>query len=211
MRLAVFSSRVTPVTDTVAGFTVTVQVSVWFPSAVTVITAVPAPTAVTTPLFTVATWSLLVVHVTFLFVAFSGATVALRVSVVVSPIVRLAVFSSRVTPVTDTVSALTVTVQVAVLPPSAVTVIVASPAPTAVTFPLWSTVATPGVLLSHVTLLFVAVEGDTVALRFVVSPTLRLTELLSSLTPVTLIPFTVPFPLVFSTVPVPATVTLTSV
>ena len=105
----------------------------------------------------------------------------------------------------------TVTAHVAVWFPSAVTVIVASPGATAVTFPLLSTVATLSLLLSHVTLLFVAVEGDTVALRFVVSPTLRLTELLSSLTPVTLIPFTVPFPLVFSTVPVPATVTLTSV
>ena len=158
---------------------------------------------------TVAIPVLLLSHVTFLFVALSGATVAVRV--VVPPTVRLAELLSRVTPVTATVAALTVTVQVAVLPPSAVTVIVASPTPTAVTFPFWSTVATPGVLLSHVTLLFVAVEGDTVALRFVVSPTLRLTELLSSLTPVTLIPFTVPFPLVFSTVPLPFTVILTLV
>ena len=100
--------------------------------------------------------------------------------------------------------------QVSVWFPSAVTVITAVPAPTAVTTPLF-TVATLSLLVVHVMFLFVAVEGDTVALRFVVSPTLRLTELLSSLTPVTLIPFTVPLPLVFSTVPLPFTVIATLV
>ena len=106
----------------------------------------------------------------------------------------------------------TVTLQLASFPPSAVvTVISAVPAFTPVTNPSLFTVATAVLLLSHVTLLFVAVEGDTVALRFVVSPTLRLTELLSSLTPVTLIPFTVPLPLVFSTVPLTFTVISTLV
>ena len=44
--------------------------------------AVPFPAAVTFPFAsTVATFSLLVVNVTFLFVAFSGATVAVRSTV----------------------------------------------------------------------------------------------------------------------------------
>ena len=97
------------------------------------------------------------------------------------------------------------------MPPSAVTVIVASPTPTAVTFPLWSTVATAVLLLDHVTLLFVAVEGSIVAVRVSVLPFSRLNSALLSLTPVTLIPFTVPLPLVFSTVPLPFTVMSTLV
>ena len=60
--------------------------------------------------------------------------------------------------------------QVAVLPPSSVvTVIVAVPSFTPVTNPLLSTVATAVLLLSHVTFLFVALEGVTVALSWVFS------------------------------------------
>ena len=202
----------TPSTFVLVDFTVTMQLAVLLSSSVvTVMVAVPSFTPLTNPsLFTVATSVLLLAHVTFLFVALEGVTVAL--SCVSSPSFTSG-FPTMLTPLTGIFCSLlvTVTAHVAVWFPSAVTVIVASPGATAVTFPLLSTVATLSLLLSHVTLLFVAVEGDTVALRFVVSPTLRLTELLSSLTPVTLIPFTVPFPLVFSTVPVPATVTLTSV
>ena len=84
---------------------------------------------------------------------------------VVPPTVSVSVLLSRVTPVTATVAALTVTLQLASLPPSAFTVMVASPGATAVTFPFWSTVATAVLLLSHVTLLFVAVEGSIVAVR----------------------------------------------
>ena len=63
-------------------YTVTVQVAVFVPSAVvTVMTAVPGATAVTTPFSTVATLGLLLVQVTVLSVALSGATVAVRVSV----------------------------------------------------------------------------------------------------------------------------------
>ena len=74
--------RVTPVTATVVGwsamFTVTLHTAVLFPSAVvTVMSAVPFATAVTSPSgVTVATFSLLVAYVTFLLVAFAGATVA---------------------------------------------------------------------------------------------------------------------------------------
>ena len=55
-------------------------------------------------------------------------------------------------------AALTVTAQVAVLPPSAVlTVMVAVPGDTPLTVPEASTVAMAGALLVHVTALFVAV------------------------------------------------------
>ena len=46
-----------------------------------ILTAVPAPTAVTTPFSTVATLGLLLVQVTAWLVALSGATVAVRVRV----------------------------------------------------------------------------------------------------------------------------------
>ena len=80
------------------------------------ITATPAAFAVTNPVFsfTSAISGRSLLHVTVLFVAVAGSTFAVRVSVVVSPIVRLAVFSSRVTPVTDTVAGFTVTVHVSV-------------------------------------------------------------------------------------------------
>ena len=68
--------------------TVTVQFAVKPPSSVaTVMVAVPALTAVTVPFYTVATLVLLLVHVTFWFVALDGCTVA--VSWTVSPSVRV--------------------------------------------------------------------------------------------------------------------------
>lgn len=87
----------------------TVQVSVNPPSCVvTVITADPADTPVTTPFETVATEELLVDHETVLFVAFDGATVS--VSVVVLPISTESVDLSSETPVTGTLLAVYVTV-----------------------------------------------------------------------------------------------------
>jgi len=80
----------------------------------------------------------------------------------------------------------TVTLQAAVLPPSAVvTVIVAVPAATAVTTPLVDTVAIPGLPLLHVTLLFAALEGATVAVRVSVLPTVRMADDLFRVTPLT--------------------------
>jgi hypothetical protein len=67
---------------------------------VTVIVAVPAPSAVTTPLLTVATLVSLLDQLTVFTVAFAGATVAVKVSV--SPTERLAVDLFSVTPVTAT-------------------------------------------------------------------------------------------------------------
>ena len=72
----------------------------------------------------------------------------------------------RLTPVTDTLAAVTVTVHVAVLPPSFVlTVIVAVPAALAVTTPEEDTVATDVLLEVQVTDLSVAFEGLIVAVR----------------------------------------------
>ena len=68
----------------------------------------PGATAVTTPFSTVATLGLLLVQVTVLSVALSGATVAVRVSV--PPTVRDNSVLSSDTPVTETVAAVTVRV-----------------------------------------------------------------------------------------------------
>ena len=81
--------------------TVTEQVAVLFPSAVvTVIVAEPAATAVTVPFATVAFVESLDVHVTFLFVALDGVTVAVNVSDPPTASERLLLL--RVTPVTET-------------------------------------------------------------------------------------------------------------
>ena len=69
---------------------------------VTVIVAVPALTAVTTPSATVATASLLDIHVTALLVALSGVTVAVRANI--SPSEMVADVLSRLTLSTETVS-----------------------------------------------------------------------------------------------------------
>jgi hypothetical protein len=113
---------VTPVTTmglTLPPVTVTEQVAVLLPSAVvTVITALPADTALTVPFDTVATDVLPLLHVTLLFVALEGAMVAVNVSEL--PTVRESVLLFRDTPVTATVllPLETLTAQVAVLLPS---------------------------------------------------------------------------------------------
>ena len=78
---------------------------------------------------------------------------------------------SRLTSVTGITAALTVTTQVAFLPPSlVVTVIVAEPALFAVTRPELDTVATVVLLEDQVTFWFVALVGAIVATRVWVSP-----------------------------------------
>jgi hypothetical protein len=186
--------RVTLVGTIAVALTVTVQFAVLLPSVVlTVIVALPADTPLTSPLDdTVAMAGALVLHDTLLFVALDGATVALSVSVL--PTRSVVELLLRDTPVTATVGVLTVTVQVAVLLPSAlVTVITALPADTAVTKPLWFTVATVALPLLHVTFLFVALDGEILAVKVSVFPTVREVDDLFKLTPVTP---TVPPPLV---------------
>ena len=158
--------KLIPVTGTVAAFTVTEHVAVLKPSfVVTVIVVVPTALAVTTPEDdTVATDALLEDQVTDLSVAFDGVTVA--VNAWVSPTVIVSDVLFKLIPVTGTVAAFTVTAHVAVLAPSTVvTVIVADPTPFAVTTPAEDTVATELLLDVHVTVLFVALAGETVAVR----------------------------------------------
>jgi hypothetical protein len=150
---------------------------------VTVIVTVPAALAVTTPEEeTVATDVLLEDHVTDLSVAFEGVTVA--VNVWVSPTVIDSDVLLRLTPVTETVLALTVTEHVAFFPPSfVVTVIVVVPAAFAVTTPEEETVATDVLLVDHVTDLSVALVGATDADSVCSSPSVMLKLVLSSVIP----------------------------
>ena len=140
--------------------------------------------AVTTPSSTVATVASEVVQVTVLSVASSGLTVAVRVTV--SPAFKEALVLSSVIDVTGRNFESTVTVQVAVLPPSfVVTVMMAVPADFAVISPFSSTDATSGLSLLHSTLLSVASSGDTVATRVTFSSSMRVSSFLSRATLVT--------------------------
>ena len=135
-----------------------VEVAVLFPSTVvTVIVAVPPPTAVTSPeLLTVATSERLLLQVTFLFVAFAGNTVGVSCWVAPAAIVALVGVTETLVGITFA----TVMVHVAVLLPSTVVaVMVAFPAATPVTSPELLTVATFELLLLHVTFLFGALDG----------------------------------------------------
>ncbi len=136
---------------------------------VAVIVAVPAETAVTTPLlFTVATDVLLDFHVTVLLVVLLGYIVATNCSVAPTQMVVLDLFNQM-----DVANCFTITVHEALrlLPSVVVAVIVAVPAETAVTTPLLFTVATDVLLDFHVTVLLVALLGYTVATSCSVSPT----------------------------------------
>jgi hypothetical protein len=172
--------------------TVTVQGTVKPPSTVvTVINAVPEDTAVTVPFNpladTVAIEGALLLHDTLLLVALDGVMVAVKVSEL--PIVIVVDDLFKVTPVTATLPPpppVTVTVQVAVLWPSTVvTVITALPADTALTKPLWDTVATAALPLLHITFLFVALDGAMMAVKVSELPTVIVVEVLFRDTPVT--------------------------
>ena len=180
----------TPVTKTGRELTVIVQNAVLPPSTVvTIIVAVPTLTPVTTPPDTIATAVLLLFHDTFWFVALEGVIVTVRFSV--PPTIRLVDVLFKDTPVTETGRELMVTVQEAVLLPSAVvTVIVAVPVLTPVTTPPVDTMATAVLLLLHVTFLFVALEGSILAKRVSVPFTARLVDVLLRDTPVTGTTFT---------------------
>jgi len=144
--LALAGLTVTDATGTFDAVRVAVPL---LPSQAAVMIAVPAATAVTSPVpFTVATPALLLVHVTVRPVrTFPLASLGVAVSCAVRPISILAVAWLTVTDATGT----TATVMAAVpLLPSLVTVIVAAPATTPVTSPLPFTVATVPLLLNHV-------------------------------------------------------------
>ncbi len=154
------------------------------PPAVAVMVAVPAfEPAVTTPVpITLATLESELVHVTFRSVTFDGLTVA--VSCTLAPDFRLS-FPLRTpspetdTDVTGTGASATATTTEAVLP-TAVAVIVAVPAFTAVILPS-DTLATELFELVQETVLSVAFDGVTVAVNCTLAPDFRLS--LPSLTP----------------------------
>jgi hypothetical protein len=138
--------RLTLLTGTV---TVTTQLAVFPPSAVvTVIVVVPPERADTIPLEeTEATPETLDCHVTARLLAFDGVNATTNCSV--PPAANDSVVLFRLTPVTGTV---TVTVQLAVFPPSAVvTVIRIVPALTPVTVPSLATVATAALPVDQLT------------------------------------------------------------
>src|SRR5712692_3251558 len=147
MILAVAGLTVTEATGT--PFTVTVAVPL-LPSLVAVIDAEPGATPDTSPLpFTVATAALLLDHVTTR--PDSGTPLASRgvaVSCTVCPADTLADAGLTATDATGTTVMVIAEVPLFV---SLVAVIVADPAAVPVTNPLAFTVATPGVLLDHIT------------------------------------------------------------
>ena len=180
---AVVLSRVMPVVGITFALTVISQVADTSP-AFAVIVALPALSAVTTPLATVATVSSDDVHVTVLSVASSGVTVAVKVSV--SPSVSSAVVLSRAIPVAGITFALTVISQVALTEEFDVDVTVI------VTFPALSAVTTPSLTVAivssddvHVTVLSVASSGVTVAVSVSVSPSVSSAVVLSRVMPAT--------------------------
>jgi len=156
---------------------------------------VPVFKAVTVPFSSiVATDTLLEDHVTLASVASEGDTVAVRVSVL--PFLSVVDGRFIVTAVGDTSvvisvvisasAAFTVTAQEAVSAPSAVlTVIVAIPAPTAVTMPALSTVATDSSLDDHIRLLSMPSDNGAEAVSVSVSPALSVMDALSRASPTT--------------------------
>jgi hypothetical protein len=147
-------------------FTVTWQDALKFVPSVVValIVAVPTPTEVTFPLLsTVATEGLLLVQLSTEFVASLGVIVA--ISCAVSGNVSVRLFSLRAIDVTLFT---TVTWHDAVkLVPSVVfAIMVALPGATGVTRPLLDTVTMAGLLDIHVTVLLVALLGETVAISW---------------------------------------------
>ena len=127
---------------------------------------------------------MLLAHVTSLFVAASGVTVATSLFSSPTESSTLLVFSPTLCTGTVVVCPFTVTLQLALLP-STVAVMVAVPAAFAVTLPLLSTIATPSLSHFQVTVLVVASSGFTVAFSFAVPFTSSVRSVLSSVTLVT--------------------------
>ena len=166
IRASVFLSSDTPVTGTIS--TVSVLVAVKPPSSVVAVTVTePGIRADTIPVsLTVAMVSSEAVQLTFLFVAFCGTTVAVSCKPFLPTMV---VGAATSTPVTGTGT--TVTRQVWVKRPSPVpTVMSVSPAATAVTTPVWLTVATVGSEDFHITS-SCEPTGDTLTVKVRSSPT----------------------------------------
>jgi len=127
---------------------------------------VPAETAVTAPdADTVATAVALLLHVTALFAAFAGATVAVIVRDGVSVDIVMAV-GETVTPVTRTGVTFTTHLSLLLLPSTVVAVISTRPTLMPLTTPNSDTVAMSELLVLHETFLFKTVSsGKTLAVR----------------------------------------------
>ena len=173
--------RLTFSTLTTLDLTVTWQLAVKPPSSVVTVTVVlPGLNAITRPFTAEATVSSELDHRTFLFVALDGDTVAVRTSLL--PTVSVRSFLSSRTLSTLTTLDLTVTRQLAVRTPSCVvTVTVALPTLSAVTFP-FTTETTDVLVLVQRTFLSVALDGNTVAVSVALSPTVSARSFLSRLT-----------------------------
>jgi hypothetical protein len=168
----------------VGAVTVTRQVAVWLPSwVVAVMVVVPTDNAVIRPLTTVATVAVLLLHDRVWLVALSGVMVAVSCSVAFTYRVMSVLLSE--TPVTATSElAITVTVQIAVLLPSAVVaMMVALPMDRAVIKP--STTVAVALLLLHATAWLVALSGVMVAMSCSVAFTDRVVAVLLRVMPVT--------------------------
>jgi len=177
-------------TDFTPMFTVTAQVTLrLLPSVVAqVIVVLPAETAVNLPFCDiVATLGFDEVHFR-IFDAFAGVTVALKVPVL--PVGQFIVLQFNLRLVARVVFFVTVTLQVAYLPlPSfALQVIVVVPTPTDVSLPVCDIVATLGFDDVHVSVLFMAFDGATVALKLALLPTGHLIVAALSFTLVTGLP-----------------------
>ena len=166
--------------------TVTSQFAVLPPSTLdTTIVARPDIRAVILPFTTDATDGLLLDQITFLSVALSGLTVAVNVNS--SPSVSSTDILSSKIDSTGMFLALTVTAQVAVLPPSSVVaVMIAFPNLHAVTIPLL-TVATDTLLDVQITVLFSASLGETVAVSTWLPPSSSSIDVALKITEVTAI------------------------
>ena len=184
--LAELKGKYRLVTAIGGGVTATLHVAEKLPSAVLqVIVACPTAVPVTTPVEeTVATLLFEELHVTDLFVALLGEMVLARLTVL--PTLTDVLVGDTLTPVTATVCGVTVTPIVAVYPPSTVVHLIgAVPTARPVTWPVEDTVATSGLSDSHVTDLFAALPGETLAVRLTVFPTSTDEEDGEMVTPVT--------------------------
>jgi hypothetical protein len=176
-RLVLFND--TPVTAIDKVVTVTSQAVFLLPSTVvTVMIAEPFAILVTNPVDeTVATDGALLTQVTSLFVALVGNTVTVNCSVAPVSNERFVLFND--TSVTAIGRVVTFTLQVTfILPSMVVAVMVARPSDRPVTNPVDETVATDGELLSQLTSLFDAFEGNTVAFSCSVFPTDKVNDVL---------------------------------
>src|SRR6266566_4169140 len=169
-RLAVAGLRVTDATGTLETVTVAVPLC---PSLVAVIIADPAVIPLASPVaLTAATAALLLAQVIVRPVrTFPAESLVVAESWTVAPSSTLAVAGVSVTDATGTVATVTAAVP---LCPSLAAVIVAAPTPIDVTSPLAFTVATPALLLAHVTVRPVSglpFPSSGVAVSCVVAPT----------------------------------------